>query len=227
MQVIGPEKSALDELRIDRTVPAKSSPGGRWIILVCLVLLVLAAIYWWSTRPKAIEVRTIMVREASSGGVTGSRTVLNASAYATARRQATVSSKVTGKVLEVLVEEGKRVEAGQVLARVDDTNIKASLGLAEAQLIAARSALEETRVRIKEADLQLKRTEELAKTGIATQSDLEHAEAEAHSLKARLERQQVEVTVAERQVAIWQQQLDDTVIRAPFAGIDLEERSTR
>jgi len=145
--------------------------------------------------------------------------VLNASGYVTARRQATVSSKVTGKVIEVLVEEGKRVEAGQVLARVDDTNIKASRRLAEAQLAAAKAALDETRVRIKEADLQLKRTADLAKASIATQADLDTAEAESQSLKARLDRQQVEVTVGEREVAIWQQQLEDTVIRAPFAGI--------
>jgi RND family efflux transporter MFP subunit len=145
--------------------------------------------------------------------------VLNASGYVTARRQATVSSKITGKVVEVLVEEGKRVEAGQILARVDDTNIKAGLRLAEAQASAAKSALHETRVRLKEAELQLKRTVDLAKNNIATQSDLDHAEAEAHSLKARLEKQQVDVTVAEHEIAVWQQQLEDTVIRAPFAGI--------
>jgi len=159
-----------------------------------------------------------MVREAVSGGLS-SRTVLNASGYATARRQATVSSKVTGKVVEVFVEEGKRVQEGQVLARLDDTNIKASLRLAEAQFNSAKSALDETRARLKEAELQFKRTTDLARNGIATQADLDHAEAEAQSLKARLERQQVDVTVAEREIAVWQQQLDDTVIRAPFPGI--------
>ena len=216
---MGPHKNALDELRIDRSAARTSGFKGWLVVVTLLVLLLLAVGLWWSSRPKALEVRTVTVRDASSGGSTSSRTVLNASGYITARRQATVSSKVTGKVIEVLVEEGKRVEAGQILARVDDTNIKASLRLAEAQLAAARSALEETRVRIKEADLQLRRTADLAKENIATQADLDRAEAEAQSLKARLDRQQVEVTVAEREVAIWQQQLEDTVIRAPFAGI--------
>jgi RND family efflux transporter MFP subunit len=216
---MGPHKNTLDELRIDRTSSSEASSKGWWVIAALAIVAAVAAGLWWFSRSKALQVRTVIVRDAASGASTASRAVLNASGYVTARRQATVSSKVTGKVLEVLVEEGKRVEAGQILARVDDTNIKASLHLAEAQLAAAKSALDETRVRLKEAELQLKRTAELAKTGIVTQADLDHAEAEAQSLKARLERQQVDVTVAEREVAVWQQQLDDTVIRAPFAGI--------
>jgi HlyD family secretion protein len=217
--VMGTEKSTLDELRIDRSTQT-DKPFPKWLMIVVLFLVVAGAVAWGFLRSKPVEVRTALVRDAAGGtGGNGARTVLNASGYVTARRQATVSSKVTGKVVEVLVEEGKRVEAGQILARVDDMNIKASLRLAEAQLSAAKFALHETHVRLKEADLQLKRTADLAKSNIATQADLDHAEAEAHSLKARLEKQHVDVTVAEREVAVWQQQLDDTVIRAPFAGI--------
>jgi RND family efflux transporter MFP subunit len=216
-----PESSpnTLAELRIDRTSPRPSRPKGPWIIGGILFLAAVLAVLWWFMRPKPIEVRTATVRDISTGGSGTGRTVLNAAGYVTARRQATVSSKITGKVVEVLVEEGKRVEAGQVLARVDDTNIKASLRLAEAQRDAAKSALAETRVRLAEAELQLKRTAGLAKSNIATQADLDHDEAEAKSFQARLERQQVEITVAERELAVWQQQLEDTVIRAPFSGI--------
>src|SRR5262245_26251346 len=214
-----PDKGTLDDLRIDRASAPKSRSKAWLVILAVIVFAAGIASIWWFSRSKAIPVRTTMVREASSGGSIASRTVLNASGYVTARRKATVSSKITGKVVEVLVEEGKRVEAGQILARVDDTNIKAGLRLAEAQASAAKSTLHETRVRLKEAELQLKRTGDLAKNNIATQSDLDHAEAEAHSLKARLEKQQVDVTVAEHEIAVWQQQLEDTVIRAPFAGI--------
>jgi HlyD family secretion protein len=145
--------------------------------------------------------------------------VLNASGYVTARRDATVSSKVTGKVIEVRIEEGMKVQEGQILARLDDTNVKAALRLAEAQLDSAKAALAETRVRIKEAELNLRRITVLARNSISAQADLDHAEAEAGSLKARLEQQQADITVAERQIATWQQQLDDTIIRAPFSGI--------
>ena len=108
--------------------------------------------------------RTVLVREATGNGI--ERTVLNASGYVTARRQATVSSKITGKVVEVLVEEGMKVQEGQVLARLDDTNVKTSLRLAEAQLVSATNALAETRVRIREADQELQR-----QTGLVAEQD--------------------------------------------------------
>ncbi|HRD05181.1 MAG TPA: efflux RND transporter periplasmic adaptor subunit, partial [Verrucomicrobiota bacterium] len=130
-----------------------------------------------------------------------------------------VSAKLTAKVIEVLVEEGMKVREGQVLARLDDTNVRTSLHLAEAQLAAATNALAETRVRIKEAAQELQRQTDLIKNQIATQANYDHAEAAHLALQARLEQQQAEIAVAAKQVAYWQQQLDDTVIRAPFSGI--------
>jgi HlyD family secretion protein len=216
---MGPSKPHLDELRIERT---ETSPAGSkgWLIAVVVVLIAAAgATVWWRSRSNAIEVRTATAREVSSGGSGGDRTVLNASGYVTARRQATVSSKVTGKVVEVLIEEGMRVNKGQVVARLDDSNVKTGLAAAQAQFEAAQSFVEETRAQLKQADLDFRRTTELHKQKIASQADLDRAEADATSLRARLERQQRDVTVAERQVAIWQQQMDDMVIRAPFSGI--------
>jgi RND family efflux transporter MFP subunit len=121
--------------------------------------------------------------------------------------------------MEVLIEEGKRVETEQVLARLDDTNVRASLKLAEAQLVSAQAALEETKVRIKEADLNLKRFSDLSRNQITSQADLDHVEAEAASLKAHLVQQTADVAVAREQIATWKQQVEDTVIRAPFGGI--------
>jgi RND family efflux transporter MFP subunit len=165
-----------------------------------------------------VEVRTAPVREAGDGsGADG--IVLNASGYVTARRQATVSSKVTGKVTEVLIEEGMKVQEWQVLARLDDTNIRASLQLSEAQLVSARNALAETRVRIREAEQELQRQTGLVKSRVSTQADYDHAEAATLAFKAKLEQQQADITVAERTVATWQQQLEDTIIRAPFSGM--------
>ena len=172
-------KPKLDDLRIER--PDRAEPNARtWVgmaIVVGLVLLVGAAVWWWK-RPKAIEVRTVVAREVSGGRA--DRTVLNASGYVTARREATVSSKVTGKVVEVLIEEGMKVQEGQVLARLDDTNVKAALNLAEAQLASANKGLEEIRVRIKEAEQELHRVADLINHKIATQADFDHAEAAGH-----------------------------------------------
>ena len=207
----------LDELRIERRPDAR--PKGRgWLIAVAiLVLLVAVAVGWWLKRPQVIEVQTATARQPAGNG--SDRTVLNASGYVTARRSATVSSKVTGKVIEVLIEEGMKVKEGQVLARLDDTNTKASLQLAEAQWESAKSALAETRARLTQAELEVQRMTELAKSNIASKADLERAEADAKALQARLAQQQSEIIVAEKQVALWQQQMEDTVIRAPYSGI--------
>ncbi len=214
---MSPSKPTLDDLRIERKDQPESSRRF-WIAGVAVVLLVLvAAVIWWAKRSDAVEVRTAPAREITGGSA--ERTVLNASGYVTARRAATVSSKVTGKVTEVLIEEGMKVQEGQVLARLDDTNVKASLQLAEAQLVSAKASLAETRVRLKEAEQELERQANLVKNKIATQADYDHAEAAALAYKAKLEQQQMDVIVAERSVATWQQQMEDMIIRAPFTGI--------
>jgi HlyD family secretion protein len=210
-------KPTLDDLRIERTAEPEST-SRFWPAVIGIVVLVLAvSVIFWLRRSGAIPVRTVLVREATGNSI--ERTVLNASGYVTARRQATVSSKVTAKVTEVLVEEGMKVQEGQVLARLDDTNVRTSLRLAQAQLVSATNALAETRVRIREADQELQRQTGLVKDKIATQADYDRAEASTLALRARLEQQQADVVVAERQVAYWEQQLDDTIIRAPFSGI--------
>jgi RND family efflux transporter MFP subunit len=172
---------------------------------------------WWFTRTHVVVVHTAVAREVSGAGA--DRTVLNASGYVVARREATVSSKITGKVIEVHIEEGQRVDAGHVLARLDDANVNASLLLSRAQLSAAGTALEESRVRLREAEQELQRQTALRTSKVSAQAEYDRAEAAALAWRARLAQQQSEVLVAERSVAIWQQQLDDTIIRAPFAGI--------
>ena len=209
-------KPTLDDLRIKRPEPKRSSSGS-WPVILAIVVVLAAVGVWWFLRPRAIAVQTAVAREVSSGS--NERVVLNASGYVTARRAATVSSKITGKVVEVLIEEGHKVKEGDVLARLDDTNVKASLLVAQAQLESARTAVEETRALLKQANLEFDRTARLVKQQIATQADLDRAESEAKSLAARPARLEKDVTVAERQVAMWQQQMDDLIIRAPFAGV--------
>lgn len=207
----------LDDLRIERRPPDTAKPRTGFWIVGGLLLLGLGAGFGWLNRTRAVPVRTAVARESARSGP--DRTVLNASGYVTARREATVSSKVTGKVVEVLIEEGVSVKAGQILARLDDTNVVAGLRLAEAQLTAATTAMAETRVRLREADLDLTRQTTLKASKVAAQAEFDRAEAAVLAWRARLAQQQSELTVAERNVAIWRQQADDMVIRAPFPGI--------
>jgi RND family efflux transporter MFP subunit len=211
-------KPPLDDLRIERS--AEQKPQSKmWLVAAAAVLLLLAgAAIWWHSGSDAMAVRTAVARDAAPAGK-GGQTVLNASGYVTARREATVSSKVTGKVMEVLIEEGMKVKEGQILARLDDTNIKAGLEVAQAQLASAKAALAETEAQLKNADQEFQRTTELAKQHIASQSDLDLAESNAKALQAHLAQQKLDVVVAERQVTTWQQQMDDMVIRAPFDGV--------
>ncbi|MEA3186697.1 MAG: hypothetical protein QOD99_527 [Chthoniobacter sp.] len=171
---------------------------------------------WWFTRPPVVFVETAVVREQVARN---QETLLNASGYVTARRSATVSSKVTGKVTEVSVEEGNKVENGQVLARLDASNVEAGLALAKAQLESATKSIEETRPNLAFAQRELKRFTNLAAGKVVSDSEFRRAEMEARALEARLARQSAEVAVQEREVEQWQKQLDDTIIRAPFSGI--------
>jgi HlyD family secretion protein len=215
---MNPTRSPLDDLRIERRPEPGARPWSGWMggVIVAGVVLVLLGM-WWRSGSGAVRARTAVAREISAGN--GERTVLNASGYVTARRRATASSKVTGKVVEVLIEEGMKVKEGQVLARLDDTNTRASLEVARAQLESAKTGVEETRAQLRQAALEFQRTTELARQNIESQANLDRAEADAKALQARLARLERDVNVAERQVALWQQQEDDTVIRAPFDGI--------
>jgi RND family efflux transporter MFP subunit len=211
------DKPPLDALRIERRQEQPSS-ARPWLAGAVIVLMLLAgAAVWWHARAGgAIEVQTALARDGSGGG---ERTVLNASGYVTARRQATVSSKVTGKVTEVLIEEGMKVTNNQVVARLDDSNVKTSLDVAVAQLASARAALAQTEAQLTNAVLEFQRTTELAKQHIASQSDLDLAESNAKALQAHLAQQKLDAIVADRQVASWRQQMDDMIIRAPFDGV--------
>lgn len=211
------EDNRLDELKIDRSEVVERKKRW-WLILLIFGLVGVLAVVglgWFRGRAVA-QVRTAVAREFQAGT---QGTVLNASGYVTARRRATVSSKVTGKVLEVLIEEGMTVEKDQVLARLDPVNVTANVRLSEAQTQAARTALKETSVRLAEARLELTRVRNLVDQQISSQADLDVAMAEVDSIAARLDRQRDEVAVAEQQARLWRQELEDLIIRAPFEGV--------
>ena len=214
---MSPDKSTLDNLRIERPSTEQKKTNTPLVVAVVAVLLaILAGLIWWVRRPQAVIVKTVVARSIQSGTP---NTLLNASGYVTARRAATVSSKVTGKVMEVLVEEGMRVEAGQVLARLDSSNVEASMLLSQAQLDSSRNSLEETRANLELSEREFKRTSALSEKSVVSSSDLDRAEAEVKTLRARLARQEKDIIVAERGLTVWKQQLDDMTIRAPFEGI--------
>lgn len=211
------DKAALEGLRIHRTDDGVRRGGVRWWVIVPIVLVVLAVIAFFAMRGGRKEVKVASAKAITSRA--GGGAVLNATGYVTARRQATVSSKVTGKVVEVFVEEGMRVKAGQELARLDAAYASRGLALAQAEAAAASSALEETRVRIREAQLDYDRAARLAQSEISSKADVDRARAQLDATKARLAAQSDQFATARQQVALQQQNVEDMTIRAPFDGI--------
>lgn len=210
------EKNKLDQLKIEREHEDVSRPA-RWPVLLVIAAVLAGAVYWFGFKPEAAtEVRTAVAREISNQRAS---TVLNASGYVTARRQATVSSKFTGKVVDVLIEEGMEVEKDQVLARLDDSNVATGYALAEAQLRASETSRKETQALLSEASAIYQRTQNLAGRKLVSDAELDRARAGSESLAAQLERKQAEVRVAEKQLDVYRQQMEDTIIRAPFAGV--------
>jgi RND family efflux transporter MFP subunit len=214
-------KDDLASLRIERE---PDGPGrGRWIGWVVAVAILLggAAFGWqWFTRERPIEVQVATVTVRAAGGQAA---VLNASGYVTARRRATVSSKITGKVVEVNVEEGMNVKAGQVLARLDDATARAALALAEAQVESARRALGENEVRLDQSKLTLSRLQRLVEDGVVTQAEVDSAKADVDSTAARIESLRQQIEVARRQADLERTNLDNTIIRAPFSGVAISK----
>ena len=218
-----PDKHALlSELTIERGARAAAPRGTvKWLLLVT-VAGVLALVAWLAEFPGGESPATAKGTEAPASpppAPAASASVLDATGYVVARRQATVSAKVTGKVVEVFVEEGMAVAEGQLLARLDASIPRAELALARARLGSARAALSELEVNREQARLDLDRTTELASRQLASQAILDRDRLALESIEARLERARREIDVVERSLAVQRQMVSDMEIRAPFAGI--------
>ena len=210
-------KDDLAALRIERKPEGSGIARALgWVVLVLLFAGAGGGVWVWATRERPLDVTVAPVTERASGTQAA---VLNASGYVTARRRATISSKITGKVVEVNVEEGMAVREGQILARLDDSNPRASLAFAEAQVEAAKRNIAENEVRLADARLTLGRRTQLVKERVASQSEVDQSQADVDSMVARIAASREMVKVAERQVAMQQTDLDNTIIRAPFSGV--------
>ena len=206
----------LKELRIDRDGrPPRAR--RRWLVAVVAAVLVAGAGGWLAVaRLAPPTVRTATARSAASD-TPGS--VLDASGYVTARRQATVSAKITGKVTDVRIEEGMRVKEGDILARLDDTEAKAQLALARAQLSVATSQEGEIRALLQQAESDYTRAQELFTRQLVSAQAIDGARAQRDMLRARLIANTEQVRAARESVSVADVQLDNTVIRAPFSGV--------
>lgn len=217
-----PDKRALlGQLRIDRgPEPAGFAPGRRtWIVggVVALLVLVGGGAWLALSARGALPVHTAPAQSLAGGGAGAS--VLDATGYVTARREATVSAQITGKVTEVLFDEGDRVKEGQVIARLDDTAQKAALAQARAQLQSARALLTEDEAQLAQNVRDDKRNEDLVKRNLVSQQALEQARTQVDTQTALVQSQREQIDLADANVRAAQVQLDYCTVRAPFSGV--------
>lgn len=203
----------LRELRIDRR--PGHAPRRRWPMVVALLaaLLVLLLVLRGMT-PVAVE--TGLARSAAEAGPP---VLLDASGFVTARRIATVSSKITGRVAEVFIEEGQAVAEGDLLARLDPTDADGQLALAEAQLASSQSQLAEARSMLALAETSLARQQQLVRRQLTAQAALDQALAERDARRARLVSLGKAAGVAVEQRDLARIGRGHTEVRAPFGGV--------
>jgi RND family efflux transporter MFP subunit len=205
--------SLLHELRIDRSQIRKAR-AGLWLTFGAALVSFAAVVAYLAPSFTALHTASapLAVRTTAATGeeaAIASGTLLEASGYVVARRRATVSAKITDRVVAVMVEEGQHVEPGQILAKLDDTNTSAALALAKSQAAAARVALED-------AKPIFQRSQQIFDQGVSTRAALDAARAQYDAARSSL-------AVAERAVDVAQRNQDDTEVRAPFSGIVTEK----
>jgi len=219
MTSVTENQTLLEELRIDQKErdDAVGSRRSWWIASAIVAVLIAAAggaLFLRSGRAVAVDLATAVPPSSGSG----STAILQATGYVTARREATASAQITGTLTEVLIEEGEHVQAGQVLARLDDTAARASLEQAEAQLDAAQALLGQYEAQLEQARSDVKRDEALVGEAVSQQT-LDTARTQVRTYAAQTESQRRQVQLGRASVKGARVQLDYTTIKAPFAGV--------
>jgi RND family efflux transporter MFP subunit len=220
-QMTDDKSSLLNQLKIDRSNDTEDEGGSNrmlWIGAVVAALVIGGAIFWF-TRPDGVPIKVAMAREVAGSGPSRGASTLDASGYIVARRQATVSSKITGRVLAVLIEEGQRVEKDEVIARIDDANTKAALAQAQAQLGQAKANEYAAKVALDNALPTFERNKKQIEQGVISAQTFDSAKAAYDAAETAYAVSQRAVEVANAVLANAQQNQNDTVIRAPYAGV--------
>src|SRR3984957_10141832 len=211
-------KPDLGSLRIGAAHRKAGAGAGKRFVIIVLVILPLAAIaaaaYALRSQKPVVQVMTAAKAEAG-----GRQSLLNASGYVTPRRRATIAAKITGRVTGVFFDEGTHVRQGQLLARLDDSDVTRALEAAKADRESAQEAIADYAVQLKNAKIQLGRAEQLQKAGVQTQENLDNASMAADSLNAKIALAKQQVMGSDARIREAQQAVDNTVIRAPFDGI--------
>jgi len=225
-QLAGTDRSALlNQLRIDRSEPPSSAGHGKWWATGIAVIIIAATGIWYLMRPTGVPITTAVAQILTNGssGANGTTSLLDASGYIVARRRATVSAKITGKVVKVMLDEGQRVEAGEVIALLDDSNWKASLTQSKALLQQAEANVASAQDAYDDAKPIFERSEKQKVAAVISAQSFDESHAQFNVAHNNFLIAQRGLEAARAGVDVAQRNLDDTIIRAPFAGIVTEK----
>jgi len=207
----------LASLKINDTARPRGGASKFWGFFAAgigVLLLVAGGVFALKNRAPVIEVAV-----AKPAGDPGQQTLLNASGYVTPRRRATVASKITGRVTGVFFDEGNHVKEGQLLASLDNSDVKRALDTSIADRDSAKAAIQDFEVQLRYSEIQLHRAEELKAANVQSQDQLDNARTAADSLRAKIALSKQQVVGSETRIREAQQAVDNCIIRAPFAGI--------
>src|SRR5947208_5909580 len=218
------DRPDLSALKIDEHARRGPQRHGRRVLVILTVgLLALGGTGYALLREQVPEVQTAIVR-ADKGGRPA---LLNASGYVTPRRRATVAAKITARVNEIFAEEGNRVEAGQILARLDDSDARVRLASAVADRDATAAALGDLRVNLANAERELKRNDDLFKRGLIAEQQLDTMRTAVESFKARIALVREQIVASEAKIRMAEQDINNCIVRAPFDGIVVSKDAQR
>src|SRR5450432_3175091 len=204
-------KPDLGSLRIGDDHRKSGGGAAKRVIITVLPIVILAGIavaaFAYRNQKPVVEVTTAAKADAGER-----QSLLNASGYVTPRRRATIAAKITGRVTGVFFDEGTHVKEGQLLATLDDSDVKRALASAIADRNSAKSAISDYVVQLKNAKVELRRAEELQKAGVQTQQALDTATTAADSLNAKIDLAKNQVLASEARINEAQQAVDNTVV---------------
>ena len=187
------------------------------ILFFILALLSIAGVFTPAVQVEVVNVTKIYPSQSFS--------LLNASGYVVAQRKAAVASKITSRLISLSAEEGNRVKAGQVIARLEGEDTQAAREQAEANLDVARYNLDLTKAELKDATISLQRSKELAAKGFVSQSDYDSAEARSKKATAAVEAGEAGVKAGKAALKSTDVALEYTLIRAPFDAVVLTKNA--
>lgn len=212
-----PERPTLSQLRIDRGAPASGVPRRRWTWwLLGLGLLGAGAAWWLTPKAQVVQAASVVTTTASQQHVQ-----LTASGYVVAQRRAAVASKATGRLVELRVREGAQVRRGELLARIDASDVQAAMVAAQAGVRQAEAGVRQAEVELINARSELKRQQGLQAQGFISPQALEVVQTRVNAARAAMASAQATLGAAQAQVKVQQVAQDFTEIRAPFDGVVL------